>query len=178
MLTYSSPWQYACVMFTSILSKVGYPPNKRKGETHQITCSIYYSKQQQRAGRQVTAKDFLANNFTYNIPETSIFHKQCKLSALCGVSWHSGRPHYGPEDTWRWFTPPSGPDLSLPQQRLHWVSFSSSEKAFITIIPIRHFHGNTPCYVISYFFLNFLPCGAGPCLPSSTLLALQAVGPD
>lgn len=73
------------------------------------------------------------------------------MSVHFAVSRHNGRPHYGCEDRWRWFTLPFGPDLSFPLQRLHWVSFSSSGKAFITIIPISCCHGNTLWYVIIYF---------------------------
>lgn len=77
----------------------------------------------------------------------TIFSSTNSVNWVC--SWV--RLQDGCEDTWRWFSPPFGPDLSLPLWRLHRVSFSSTEKAFLTIIPVFHRHGNTLCYVILYF---------------------------
>lgn len=91
------------------------------------------------------------------------------------VSRHSGRPHYGRGDTWRWFTPPFGPDLSLPLQRLHWVS----GKAFIAIIPVSRCHGNTLCYVIlNFFFISSSGAQLLASLHRLSMSVLQALCAD
>lgn len=84
---------------------------------------------------------------------------------MCAISGHSGRPHYGRGDTWRWFTP-FVPDLSLPLQRLHWVW----GKAFTAIIPVSHCHGNTVCYVTLRFFFISSSGGRAPRPPHSSSL--------
>lgn len=85
---------------------------------------------------------------------SGVFYSQCEWSVHFIACGYSGRPYYGHGDTWRWFTPLFGPDLSLPIQRLK-----------------EGFHNMDPCLPLPWKCTVLCypppPASLPPCLTSS-----------